>query len=248
MREVLHCSAVSTCWSGGGATGEYTLSTALCVVSAKAMGRSKPIPSDSARPATSGHVAPTVRDRGMTRAQGPRRPHGPPNALLRPGLARRLTTWCAGPNGSLDHSHQLLRSQNSENANRSLRPQAKENSRQRRRPRIPTNSESQNSSQRPQAKQNSRQRRRPRIPTNSESQNSSLRRRAKRNSREERLVRHLANPGRPLRRPLLRQGNCWTRNGVRRKRLVRRKSRLDHKGGELQVGEVSAVLWCGSLP
>ena len=84
---VLRCFAASTCWNGGGATGGYTLSTARSVASAKATGRSKPIRSDSVRPATSGYVAPTVRERGMTRTQGPRHPHGLPNALLRPGLA-----------------------------------------------------------------------------------------------------------------------------------------------------------------
>ena len=167
---VLRCFAASTCWSGGEGTGGYTLSTARSVVSAKVMGRSKPIRSDSVRPATSGYVAPTVRKRGITRTQGPRRPHGLPNALPRLGLAPQWQTYSAIPNGSLDHNHQLLRSKNSKSQSSNPRPQAKRNSPQRRRPRILTNSRSQYSSPLSRVKRKNNQGRRPRIPTNSKRQ------------------------------------------------------------------------------
>ena len=88
-----------------------------------------------------------------------------------------------------------------------------------------------------------RQRRRPRILTNSRRQKSRPRRRAKRNSREGKRVRHLANPGHPLGKPLRRQGNCGTQNGVRRR--VHPGSSLGHRSMVLPAAEVSAELWFG---
>ena len=122
-------------------------------------------------------------------------------------------------------------------------PPTPQNSRQWSRPRILTNSKRQKSRPRRPAKRNSPQRRRPRILTNSRSQYSRPRRRAKRNSREGKRVRHLANPGHPLGKPLLRQGNCGTQNGVRRR--VHPGSSLGHRSMVLPAVEVSAELWFG---